>query len=168
MKRRPMRWIAKRLAIPCIAVGMLLVAATGCYTPWRKSQAEEEAIAQFAVLDESIHVPTDATLVAEAYFSERSSVHAFAGVERVYVTSRTCEEIITEYQQTMADSGWTLGAVGDCGGKVWLRMVTSRAGFGIYAEPPQGSRLVREWGLLRDTHENLYYVISSFGVEYER
>ena len=158
----------KRLLRPIIAAGILLIAMLACYTPWQ-IQAEREAIAQFAVLEESIYVPPDATLLAEVYSSGRSHEYASAGVVRIYTISRSCEEIIAEYKEAMTDLGWTATPMGDCSGPVWLNMrTTTGAYFGIDAEPSEESQLSDEWRLLREQHEGLYYMSASVFVWYEK
>ena len=138
-----------------------------CYTP-RQMQAEREAIAQFAVLEESIYVPPDATLLAEVHFSGRSHEYASAGMERVYASTLSCEEIVAEYLETMTDSGWTATIMANCDEVIWLSMRNADgAYFAIESGPPEESRLSDEWQLLQEQYEGLYYVLSNLTVWYE-
>lgn len=158
----------KRLLRPIIAVGILLIAILACYTP-RQIQAEREAIAQFAVLEESIYVPPDAILLAEVYFSGYSHEYAGAGVERVYANPHSCEEIVAEYLEAMTDLGWTTTIVGNCDEVIWLSMRNADgAYFAIESAPPEESRLSDEWQPLQEQYEGLYYVLSNLIVWYEK
>jgi hypothetical protein len=162
-----MRQLVGRLLRPGIAAVILLIATLACYTP-RQIQAEREAITQFTFLEESIYVPHDAALLAEVHFSGHSHEYASAGVEQVYANPRSCEEIVAEYLEAMADLGWTATPVGSCDKVIWLNMYSTSGGrLGIYAEPPQGSRLSDEWRLLQEQYEGLYYVLSNLTVWYE-
>jgi hypothetical protein len=156
-------------SLAIIAAGILLIATLACYAPWQKAQAEREAVAQFAVLEESIYVPPDATLLAEAEFSGKSHEYASAGVIRVYTLSRSCKETVAEYQEVMTESGWTVAtSMGSCDQVLWLKMYMSTRGqFGLYAKPPKESPLAEEWLHLQKQYEELYYVSSSSIVWYE-
>jgi hypothetical protein len=153
-----------------LALGMLLVATLACYTPWRKADAEREAISQVSLVEKEIHTPLDAVLLAETLSSRRDVHTAYAGMEQIYVTDHSCEEIVTEYRDTMTSIGWVAGS-GSCDQAIWLIMVhhTYGARFTVWASPPEGSKLAEEWQHLREQYldQTLYYVISSVGVEYE-
>jgi len=163
------RGLRKTLWHPGIALGILLAVTLACYTPWEKTWAEKKVVAQFADLDETIYVPPDATLLAETYFSAQSHEYALAGANRIYTIPRPCEEIVAEYKQAMADSGWTAMPMGDCNGAVWLDMrAADGAHFGIDAKPGEKSRLAEEWQILQEQYDGLYYVMASTYVWYEK
>jgi hypothetical protein len=164
-----MRRLARRSLLPGIVTGILLIATLTCYTP-RQIQVEKEAIAQFAVLEESIYVPPDVTLLAENYSSGYS--HEYVGVSAVwiYATPHSCEKIIAEYQEEMTDSGWTATTVGSCDQEIWLYMHTSGAQFFIYAEPPEPQEvfpLWKEWESLQKQYQGLYCVTANLAVGYD-
>jgi hypothetical protein len=100
---------------------------------------------------------------AEDHFSRRHNVYASAGASWIYmIPPRSCEEIVTEYQEVMTDLGWTTGPAGNCDKEIWLRMVNSDAGFSMYGEPPEAFLSAEEWWLLQEQYEDeglLYYVI---------
>jgi hypothetical protein len=152
---------------PGIVIGVLLIATLACYTP-RQIQAEREEVAQFALLEESIYVPPDATLLAEVYSSAQHRGYASAGAVRIYSISRSCEEIVAEYEEAMTNLGGTATPMGDCEGPVWLNMRTAAgAHFGIDAEPGEQSPLSDEWRLLREQHKGLYYASATLFAWYE-
>lgn len=165
---RAMRESTRRLPVPGVAVGILLITMLACYTPL-EVRTEREAIAQFALLEESIYVPPNASLLAEVNFSGHSHEHASAGTERIYASPRSCEEIIAEYMEAMTGLGWIATTMGDCGDVIWLSMRNADgAYFAIEDAPPKGSRLSDEWRLLQKQYEGLYYVLSSLPVWYEK
>ena len=162
-----MKQLTSRLLKPGISVGVLLIVALACHTP-RQIQAEREAIAQFKLLEESIYVPPDVTLLAEVYSSADHLEYASAGVVRIYTTSRSCEEIVAEYEKEMTNLGWTATPMGDCDDLIWLNMrTTAGAYFGIDAEPDEMSQLSDEWQLLAQQYKGLYYMSARSFVWYE-
>jgi len=166
--RRPGRGSRKPLAIGA-AIWVLLAVTLACYLPYQKAQAEKDAITQLDLLDKSIYTPSDATLLAEEYSSWQGHEYASAGVERIYTVSRSCEDIVAEYREAMASSGWTVTPMGNCDSVVWLRMRTSSgAYFAIDACPAEESRLSGEWRLLTDQYEGLYCVLATVFEWYEK
>jgi hypothetical protein len=165
-KIHPDRSILLKLGL---ALGMLLVATLACYTPWRKAEAEREAIVQFSLVEKEIHTPLDAVLLAETLSSRRDIHTAFAGMSRIYVSDHFCEEVVAEYRDAMTSIGWVAGS-GSCDQVIWLMMVhhTYEARFTVRASPPEGSKLAEEWQHLQGQYldQTLYYVNSNVGVEY--
>lgn len=164
----------KRLAIrllgPGLVVVSLLLTAESCYTPWQTAQTEKQAVEQFAVVKQSIYVPPDATLLAELYFSERSNDFAFAGVEQIYSSPRSCMEIVAEYRKKMTNAGWVVKHESSCDQELWLIMRISqdeRTQFSIEAHPGSKARLMEKWQLLQKQHNGLYFVSASLAVWYE-
>ncbi len=160
----------KVLRLSCM-VAILLLTIESCYTPWQKAQAEKEAIAQFAVVEESIHIPPDATLLAEVYFHEQDNRFAVAGVERVYMVPRSCVEVIDEYREKMMNSGWTMvKSTGSCDQtiRLYLRARGDLAQFIIQANPNSESPMADRWQLLQNQYQSLYYVFASLAVPYDK
>jgi hypothetical protein len=152
------------------AIAILLTATLACYTPWQKARTERTAIAQLALNEKSVYVPSDVTLLAEFRSSEQNNVDAGAGVSRIYLTSHSCEELIEDYRKAMEISGWTLGSIYDCDGELWLNMVNYHSTFIIKAAPSEDSPIIEEWRNLEEQNRDeglLYYMIVNAIVDYE-
>jgi hypothetical protein len=151
-----------------VCLGVLAV-ALACHTPWRKTAAEREAIAQLALMEETIYEPPDAVLLSEVRFSALNHEYAFAGIERIYATSRSCEEIATEYREAMAKLGWIAGS-GDCSSQLWLAMHTEQAQFSIEIDLSEDDRLREDWEHLQREQPDvsLYVVAASLAVMLEQ
>jgi hypothetical protein len=174
--------LIRRLVQVSVVAGGLSLATLACGTfcqasrllverHWLALQAETEAVAQFALLEESIYVPQDATLLAETYSSKQRPNYATAGVHRIYTLPRSCEEVIADYEKSMTDLGWTAvyTQTGGCDTESWLRMrAADGSQFDIYEEPGDQFRLSGEWRTLQERYDGLYYVVAFTYVWYEK